>query len=150
MTAVPRLLLGRGIIRARHKPLSIVFSSNTNVGKTLLSGGLINAAHEKLASTHLVYYLKPIQTGFPVDSDARFVREITPSVAVENVYTFTDPVGPHVAAKREKRAVTDQMLVYETTKRIVHFDDLAKERGGVGTFGLIETAGGVNSPTMAG
>lgn len=52
-----------------------VFAANTNVGKTVLSAGLVRAAaalsigaDKKRAKA---FYLKPVQTGYPVDCDAR-------------------------------------------------------------------------------
>ena len=55
-----------------------VFAANTNVGKTILSTGLVRAAaalsvgaeKQKRAATK-AFYLKPVQTGYPVDCDAR-------------------------------------------------------------------------------
>ncbi|KGN65428.1 bifunctional dethiobiotin synthetase/7,8-diamino-pelargonic acid aminotransferase, mitochondrial isoform X1 [Cucumis sativus] len=59
-----------------HLPLShptyILWGSNTSVGKTLVSAGLASSfLHSDSPSNFL--YLKPIQTGFPSDSDSRFV-----------------------------------------------------------------------------
>ncbi|KAH9622480.1 hypothetical protein KSS87_015243 [Heliosperma pusillum] len=50
-------------------PIYTVWSSNTGLGKTLVSAGLAASA---TTSSHFLY-LKPVQTGFPVDSDSRFV-----------------------------------------------------------------------------
>jgi dethiobiotin synthetase/adenosylmethionine--8-amino-7-oxononanoate aminotransferase len=58
-----------------------VFAANTNVGKTILSTGLVRAAaalsvgaeKQKRAATK-AFYLKPVQTGYPVDCDARYIR----------------------------------------------------------------------------
>ncbi|KAG6532160.1 hypothetical protein ZIOFF_005998 [Zingiber officinale] len=55
-------------------PTYVVWGSNTGVGKTLVSAGL--AASVLSQSSHgpsSFLYLKPVQTGFPVDSDSRFV-----------------------------------------------------------------------------
>lgn len=52
-----------------------VFAANTNVGKTIFSAGLVRAAAalsvgaDKKKSK--AFYLKPVQTGYPVDCDAR-------------------------------------------------------------------------------
>ncbi|XP_015878220.3 bifunctional dethiobiotin synthetase/7,8-diamino-pelargonic acid aminotransferase, mitochondrial [Ziziphus jujuba] len=59
-------------------PTYLICSSNTSLGKTLVSTGL---AASFLLSTHShsllppkkFLYLKPVQTGFPSDSDSRFV-----------------------------------------------------------------------------
>ncbi|KAL3613916.1 Bifunctional dethiobiotin synthetase/7,8-diamino-pelargonic acid aminotransferase, mitochondrial [Castilleja foliolosa] len=52
-------------------PIYTIWASNTSLGKTLVSAGLsmsfISSSKKKFL------YLKPIQTGFPDDSDSRFV-----------------------------------------------------------------------------
>jgi dethiobiotin synthetase/adenosylmethionine--8-amino-7-oxononanoate aminotransferase len=60
-----------------------VFAANTNVGKTILSTGLVRAAaalsvgaekqKQRAAAVTKAFYLKPVQTGYPVDCDARQV-----------------------------------------------------------------------------
>ncbi|GAU21004.1 hypothetical protein TSUD_201530 [Trifolium subterraneum] len=54
-------------------PIYTIWGSNTGVGKTLVSAGI--AASSLLSSSSPVkfHYLKPLQTGFPSDSDSRFV-----------------------------------------------------------------------------
>lgn len=54
-------------------PIYLIWGSNTGVGKTLVSAGI--AASSLLSSPSPVkfHYLKPLQTGFPSDSDSRFV-----------------------------------------------------------------------------
>lgn len=51
-------------------PAVTVWGANTNVGKTLISAGL---SASLLSSGASVSYLKPLQTGFPQDSDSQFV-----------------------------------------------------------------------------
>ncbi len=52
-----------------------VFAANTNVGKTILSTGLVRAAAALAIGAEKkrmkAFYLKPVQTGYPVDCDAR-------------------------------------------------------------------------------
>ncbi|KAG5593944.1 hypothetical protein H5410_035176 [Solanum commersonii] len=52
-------------------PIYTIWAANTSLGKTLVSAGLsasfLSSAHRKFL------YLKPVQTGFPEDSDSRFV-----------------------------------------------------------------------------
>lgn len=51
-----------------------IFAANTNVGKTILATGLCRAAAERAKQQDRdVYYLKPVQTGYPQDSDARLL-----------------------------------------------------------------------------
>ncbi|KAL8158793.1 hypothetical protein V2J09_000330 [Rumex salicifolius] len=53
-------------------PTYTIWGANTDVGKTLVSAGL--ASSILLSSpTSKLNYIKPVQTGFPTDSDAAFV-----------------------------------------------------------------------------
>lgn len=53
-------------------PIVTIWGSNTGVGKTLFSAGLA-AACTRLVGPSSLLYIKPVQTGFPHDSDARTV-----------------------------------------------------------------------------
>ncbi|CAN7006096.1 hypothetical protein IGI04_009821 [Brassica rapa subsp. trilocularis] len=60
-----------------NHPTYLIWSSNTSLGKTLVSTGisasfLLQPPPPASHSTKLLY-LKPLQTGFPSDSDSRFV-----------------------------------------------------------------------------
>ncbi|ESQ42643.1 hypothetical protein EUTSA_v10012677mg [Eutrema salsugineum] len=60
-----------------NHPTYLVWSANTSLGKTLVSTGiaasfLLQPSSSAAHFTKLLY-LKPIQTGFPSDSDSRFV-----------------------------------------------------------------------------
>lgn len=49
-----------------------IFAANTNVGKTIFATGLCRAAAiVAKESNRDVFYVKPVQTGYPVDSDER-------------------------------------------------------------------------------
>ncbi|KAL2653202.1 hypothetical protein R1flu_021330 [Riccia fluitans] len=60
-------------------PAYTIWGSNTGVGKTLLSAGLVGSILSSSEErSRDVLYLKPVQTGFPKDSDSRFVfREVS-------------------------------------------------------------------------
>ncbi|KAI3444139.1 hypothetical protein Pfo_000804 [Paulownia fortunei] len=57
-------------------PIYTIWASNTSLGKTLVSAGLsmsfLSSSSASFPKKRFIY-LKPIQTGFPVDSDSRFV-----------------------------------------------------------------------------
>ncbi|KAF4383950.1 hypothetical protein G4B88_016383 [Cannabis sativa] len=57
-------------------PTYFIWSSNTSLGKTLVSAGIaasfLLSSHQPLLRKRFLY-LKPVQTGFPSDSDSRFV-----------------------------------------------------------------------------
>ena len=52
----------------------MIWGSNTGVGKTLVSAGLISAARRRACAA---LYLKPAQTGFPADADGGFVARLS-------------------------------------------------------------------------
>lgn len=56
-------------------PTFLVWASNTSLGKTLVSAGLAASSllSKSLSKPRKFLYLKPIQTGFPPDSDSSFV-----------------------------------------------------------------------------
>ena len=54
-------------------PTICVWGSNTGVGKTLFSAGMAAAC---VRAELLPFYLKPVQTGFPLHSDARLVAQV--------------------------------------------------------------------------
>jgi len=71
-----------------HLPLSfptyMIWGSNTSLGKTLISTGLASSfllSPRTTNKTPKFVYLKPIQTGFPSDSDSHFVFSKLSSLA---------------------------------------------------------------------
>ncbi|KAL9250706.1 hypothetical protein AKJ16_DCAP17606 [Drosera capensis] len=56
-------------------PIYTIWGSNTGVGKTLVSAGLASSLLTTSSPLPCKFlYLKPVQTGFPSDSDSRFVH----------------------------------------------------------------------------
>ncbi|KAI8092792.1 pyridoxal phosphate-dependent transferase [Halteromyces radiatus] len=125
-----------------------IFSANTNVGKTIFATGLCRAAAEVASSRkndHQLFYLKPIQTGYPVDSDERHVKTFNPSnLQSQTLYAYPDPVSPHIAT--DKPPSDDKVLL--KTKQYM-LDCIKKSRDG-GAYFFLETAGGIHSPVMSG
>ncbi|TPX56139.1 hypothetical protein PhCBS80983_g04766 [Powellomyces hirtus] len=152
-------------------PTFQVFAANTGVGKTLLSAALCRAAVEipltpfertwapgngkertsdpQSLSNRKVYYLKPVQTGFPEDSDQRHVESFCPNVSAKTLFTYREPAGPHLCAISEDRHVSDTELL--TAARTAIEDAWTDARDSM-TPGIVfvETAGGVTSPVMSG
>jgi dethiobiotin synthetase len=62
------------VLRSATRPAFQVFAANTDTGKTAVTAGLVQAALRRRRDT---LYLKPLQTGYPTDSDARCVRAHT-------------------------------------------------------------------------
>ncbi|KAJ4875285.1 Bifunctional dethiobiotin synthetase/7 [Raphanus sativus] len=58
-----------------NHPTYLIWSANTSLGKTLVSTGIAASFLLQPPPSHSpnLLYLKPIQTGFPTDSDSRFL-----------------------------------------------------------------------------
>ncbi|KAL6774602.1 BIO1 [Auxenochlorella protothecoides x Auxenochlorella symbiontica] len=162
-------------------PTLCIWGANTGVGKTLVSAGLAAAVTRAEGS---LLYLKPLQTGFPTDSDARTVaaacggatavgphaaRLLPPgapphsapassaSRLAKTLYAWAPAVGPHAAAAAEAAdaaltppappadpevlaAVATELAAFEERGLFLRGDCMA----------LVESAGGVASPSPAG
>ncbi|KAJ3045099.1 hypothetical protein HDV00_011824 [Rhizophlyctis rosea] len=144
-------------------PAYQIFAANTGVGKTLVSAALCRAATQlpftdferKLAgfiekdnnTGRKVFYLKPIQTGFPVDSDDAHVVRYCPEVLSRTLFTYTEPASPHLTAIREGPLISDAQLLNAVQSA---YDGAVKYANGHPSMLFLETAGGVNSPVMSG
>ncbi|KAL3684990.1 hypothetical protein R1sor_003012 [Riccia sorocarpa] len=106
-------------------PAYTIWGSNTGVGKTLLSAGLVGSILSSgIERSRDVLYLKPVQTGFPKDSDARFVyREVSSMLRsnsnglVNNVYISKQTVkaspAVHKAVRSKDAAGMEVIGTYE-------------------------------------
>jgi dethiobiotin synthetase/adenosylmethionine--8-amino-7-oxononanoate aminotransferase len=114
----------------------LVFASNTDCGKTLASAGIVRAA---LARKLGCVYIKPVQTGVESDNDtdAARVRSWSRLSTARTLFSFKDPVSPHLAAQREKRTISS----FEIREKLSEALNTAKV-----DFSVVETAGGVLSP----
>jgi dethiobiotin synthetase/adenosylmethionine--8-amino-7-oxononanoate aminotransferase len=146
---------------SRSFPMYQVMAANTDVGKTVFSTALVKAAllrqegqsneGGKDGVSRRVCYLKPVQTGFPADSDARHVVQYCGKGIAEHLldcrvlHTYKDAVSPHLAADWEKRHVSDEKLLDDITETIQEM-----QQDTVPSLFLLETAGGVLSPTISG
>ncbi|KAJ3066793.1 hypothetical protein HDU98_009932 [Podochytrium sp. JEL0797] len=123
------------------------FAANTDLGKTILSTALCRGATLAFGPSQ-VSYIKPIQTGFPADSDARFVASFNKDIFTTTLHTYTDPVSPHLAAIIEKRPLTDETFLQTTRSAISSC--LTRMDSNKNGLVLVETAGGVHSPSAGG
>ncbi|KAG0003207.1 hypothetical protein BGZ80_010704 [Entomortierella chlamydospora] len=126
-----------------------VFAANTNVGKTILSTGLVRAAAALSIGADKkktkAIYVKPVQTGYPVDCDARHVKTYAPLVETNRLYAYPDPVSPHIATNEpppDSEVLQATINSLRAFKRTLEHSDKG--------WALLETAGGVNSPIMSG
>jgi dethiobiotin synthetase/adenosylmethionine--8-amino-7-oxononanoate aminotransferase len=149
-----------------------IWGSNTGVGKTLFSAGLADACRRQEQS---LLYLKPVQTGFPEDSDASYVAAVLGADGANTHYTH----GPHAAELLKNQPATQLSNFIESSpeylvKTLFAWRDPVSPHIAVETEGrpvsdtaivasvaehlnafhgrvsIIETAGGVGSPGPSG
>lgn len=104
-----------------------ITGTDTEVGKTYFSGLLCNYLADKGDS---VCYIKPVQTGYPADDDAKTVAEMSGISDCKVLHTAEPPVAPYI--------VFDEFPYNETVKSINSvsgFDWL-----------IVEGAGGIMVP----
>lgn len=77
-------------------PVFSIWGSNTGVGKTLVSAGIASSV---LSTSSIFSYIKPVQTGFPLDSDSRFVYR-----KVSEVFARRHPELTLIASNRVLKA----------------------------------------------
>ncbi|PPJ57852.1 hypothetical protein CBER1_00058 [Cercospora berteroae] len=119
-----------------------IYGANTGVGKTIFSSILCRAFRKKLEN---VKYLKPISTGPLKEADDHHNRSFNGNIVDSKcLFQFDDPVSPHLAARVMGRNLPDaevQAAVYDELKSYIN------GRQGIA---IVETAGGVLSPSPSG
>lgn len=126
-------------------PAYYVMAANTDVGKTIFSCGITMTA---VKNALRLLYIKPIQTGFPLDSDSSFIKIYNPSdlVSTKTIFSLSNPVSPHRAIFENTNDNPDQCILDEKMLSILE-EELKNNDS---QFILIEGAGGVASPTIQG
>jgi dethiobiotin synthetase len=121
-----------------------ITSVGTGIGKTLVTATL---CHQLLRARRSVQALKPVVSGFRVDDPAAdpclILRSLgrdptADAIAAMSPWRFEQPIAPHLAARREGRALVFDEIVGFCTARVCAdhaYDHL-----------LIEGAGGVMAP----
>lgn len=158
-SAVPSSAAAARLLRTH-----LVFGANTDVGKTVVTAGLLRARLLKVASGA---YIKPLQCG---GSDEGWVRrhvEIPSGSANETSFTRSLGDGrfatsclfrwdlaasPHLASRVEKAPVSDEKIVKSLTDALTTMEDestASKDEMIAQPSILVETAGGVLSPASA-
>jgi dethiobiotin synthetase/adenosylmethionine--8-amino-7-oxononanoate aminotransferase len=127
----------------------LVFGANTDVGKTVVSAGVVRASFA--LAPQATRYVKVLQTGTAEGhSDEAFVRralgaQAGPQLNARTLFSWGPAVSPHLAAE-EARLRTGK--VPPADAEVV---ERALAAAGDGTdFCLLETAGGVLSPGAVG
>lgn len=128
-------------------PLTLqIWGSNTGVGKTVLSAALLrNAQTQSL-------YLKPVQSGYPDDDDGAIVAKLAPNARSTTLLNLEQPVSPDLAARLATSPVPgDDELCRKVVDSLDDFAHYARSFGSGGRcMSLVETAGGVLSPSPSG
>ncbi|KAG0647776.1 Bifunctional dethiobiotin synthetase 7 [Hyphodiscus hymeniophilus] len=119
-----------------------IYGANTDVGKTVMSTILCKALVSKSPSEN-VWYLKPVSTGPLSEADNRHISQFSPETRTHCLYQFDEAVSPHIAA-RSKPPLPDSDILQNVLQ---HLKSCAEAGPGVT---LLETAGGVHSPTPSG
>ncbi|KAI9296980.1 PLP-dependent transferase [Neoconidiobolus thromboides FSU 785] len=122
----------------------LILSNNTEVGKTIFSNLLVRGA---LKLNQPVLYLKPVQTGYPEDSDTRHILKYNrnnPLLTGKTLFKYPNAVSPHLA---RDRIVEDEEVLQEIELNINSYNK--KLDNNLATL-FIESAGGVLSPTLSG
>ena len=129
-------------------PAFYVFGANTDVGKTLVSAGLLQAATRAHKAG---FYLKPLQTGPEHTWDSAFVAKMCGhSVASRVLYSWRQATSPHTAARAENFFVSDENLMESVAKELERVANELQSNPQRAPFVLVEGAGGVASPTATG
>ncbi|GBG27416.1 Bifunctional dethiobiotin synthetase/7,8-diamino-pelargonic acid aminotransferase, mitochondrial [Hondaea fermentalgiana] len=135
---------------------AVIFGANTDVGKTVVSCGLVRAACGALTNGG-VAYVKPLQTGAEHGhSDERAVRRAVAAAGLEQrlrsatLYSWGPAVSAHVAAEAGP-AITAEGVEdgvpsdHDVCARISAYLDAHADA----ELSFVETAGGVLSPGPA-
>lgn len=119
-----------------------IYGANTDVGKTIMST-ILCKAFVNISPTENVYYLKPVSTGPLSEADDRHIARFSPQTKTKCLFQFDEAVSPHIAA-RSKPHLSDSSVLSSV---LTHMSSCAESGPGVL---LLETAGGVHSPTPSG
>lgn len=131
--------------KRRVNPLMLqVWGANTGVGKTVMSAALLRAAPASASAL----YLKPVQSGYPVDDDSRKVSVHVPRAVTNTLVALEAPVSPDLAARLGPGGAEDSEIVSRTGEAMGNF--LAAFQGDGRPVAVVETAGGVLSPAPSG
>ncbi|KAL3823356.1 hypothetical protein ACHAXA_008851 [Cyclostephanos tholiformis] len=143
--------------RPNHR-VHLVFGANTDVGKSIVSAGLVRAAAlaamdvapssaRALAS---VNYIKPLQCGgsdesFVMDQrdDSGFERG---NIVCRTLFSWKTPASPHLSSRLEGLPVCDAEVLASLRSSL---EPIKEGNDGAMTTTIIESAGGALSPSSS-
>ncbi|CAK3968817.1 Bifunctional dethiobiotin synthetase 7,8-diamino-pelargonic acid aminotransferase, mitochondrial [Lecanosticta acicola] len=118
-----------------------IYGANTGVGKTIFSSVLCRAFKRRLRD---VNYLKPVSTGPLDEADDHHISTLGTDVKTKCLFQFDDPVSPHLAVRSAGKPITDATVLEAV------YDELKRQAASNDGISIVETAGGVLSPTPSG
>ncbi|KAL7513562.1 hypothetical protein ACHAXN_010795 [Cyclotella atomus] len=120
----------------------LVFGANTDVGKSVVSTGLVRAA-AAATDSGTVNYIKPLQCG---GSDESFVvrhdSQSQSNITCKTLFTWMTPASPHLASRWENLPVSDEQITLSLTESMKLI-----QSSSMNSTTIIETAGGALSPS---
>lgn len=118
-------------------PSYFIFGTTTNIGKTLFSAELCRVS---ILHSLTVTYIKPIQTGYPKDCDATYIKNSvsSPHLTTKTLLAFSNAVSPHRVIKKEEGL--NEKILFLLQEEIENCQSQML---------LIEGAGGVASPSFS-
>ncbi|VUC24536.1 unnamed protein product [Clonostachys rosea] len=143
-----------------------IYGANTDVGKTIFSTFLCNAASNHRGAER-VAYLKPVSTGAEDEADTKslegiinqssfsHIKRFAPSASTDVLYQYDIPCSPHTAALASGRIYPIEYLrtqpIPSDHALLRKIQNVAAEQAKLGHGWLfLETAGGVHSPGPSG
>ncbi|KAL7536317.1 hypothetical protein ACHAXR_007081 [Thalassiosira sp. AJA248-18] len=147
-----------------HHRIHLLFGANTDVGKSIVSTGLVRAAASSLQQHASVNYIKPLQCG---GSDESFVlrhrndekcktkdedgESNFNNINCQTLFSWETPASPHLASRWENIPVSDDEVLSSLQHSLKNIDGDAESStsDGVRTITIIESAGGVLSPSSS-
>ncbi|KAJ0800356.1 putative dethiobiotin synthase, Adenosylmethionine--8-amino-7-oxononanoate transaminase [Helianthus annuus] len=105
-------------------PIYTIWSANTGLGKTLVSAGI--AAASVASPPSKLVYIKPLQTGYPLDSDAAFVYRKIPQILHRR--------NPNLTLTASNQTLN----VSIPAAKVKIGDNFSDSRNGFGEFGFCE------------
>lgn len=140
-----------------HHRVHLLFGANTDVGKSVISSGLVRAAASTGhgGSQSLVNYIKPLQCG---GSDESFVllnnddqlegRRMN-DIRCRTLFSWKTPASPHLVSRWENAPVSDEEVVSKLSAVLQDIDNTNNREETASITTVIETAGGVLSPSSS-
>ena len=89
----------------------IVTGTDTGIGKTIFSAGLVQA----LEAT----YWKPVQSGLEEETDSQIVSRLSGRPALKEGYIFQLPASPHLSAEAEGAEIDPDTLALPETDGVL-------------------------------